>query len=316
MHGSRVARAPARGTSLRLVRPRSCSSPRADAAAVLLRARRRLRSSSGMPVRTRACRARVSGDGSGRRRAPRRSRWLPCFARGHDLARGVAGAADGCSVCLLSLIATDRYHRMAPKRRSDDQLAAAARGLAKRHRRVGTTSATAAADGGDEESGAAEEHALGEQPARRSLPSSSPSSAIPSHTAEGSTWLPSHPGAAGPFAGSASGAVDAAAAREAACILSHLAEAPTPPSATGSRRKRARVSAVAVASADGSSSSVRDGKRARVANVVSEAAEARLPGAHVERQGTSALLSLTRPLSPMCVLPVDWISQEIKRFIV
>ena len=296
--------------------PPSSLLPPAAASAVVLRARRRLGPASGTPVRTRACRARVAGDGSGRRRAPRRSRRLPCFARGHDLARGVAGAADGCSVCLLSLIATDRYHRMAPKRRSDDQLAAAARGLAKRHRRVGTTSATAAADGGDEESGAAEEHALGEQPARRSLPSSSLSSAIPSHTAEGSTWLPSHPGAAGPFAGSASGAVDTAAAREAACILSHLAEAPTPPSATGSRRKRARVSAVAVASADGSSSSVRDGKRARVANVVSEAAEARLPGAHVEHQGTSALPSLTRPLSPMCVLPVDWISQEIKRFIV
>ena len=153
MHGSRVARAPARGTSLRLVRPRSCSSPRADAAAVLLRARRRLRSSSGMPVRTRACRARVSGDGSGRRRAPRRSRWLPCFARGHDLARGVAGAADGCSVCLLSLSATDCPEDMAPKRtRNDEQLAALAESRKKRHRRVGTTSSTAAADGGDEES--------------------------------------------------------------------------------------------------------------------------------------------------------------------
>ena len=157
MHGSRVARAPARGTSLRLVRPRSCSSPRADAAAVLLRARRRLRSSSGMPVRTRACRARVSGDGSGRRRAPRRSRWLPCFARGHDLARGVAGAADGCSVCLLSLSATDCPEDMAPKRtRNDEQLAALAESRKKRHRRVGTTSSTAAADGGDEESGAAD----------------------------------------------------------------------------------------------------------------------------------------------------------------
>ena len=242
----------------------------------------------------RACRARVSGDGSGRRRAPRGSRWLPCFARGHDLARGVAGAADGCSVCLLSLSATDCPEDMAPKRtRNDEQLAALAESRKKRHRRVGTTSSTAAADGGDEESGAAEEHALGEQPARRSLPSSSPSSAIPSHTAEGSARLPSHPGAAGPSAGSASGAVDTAAARAAACILSRLAEAPTPPSATGSRRKRARGSAVAVASADGSSSSVRDGKRARVANVVNEAAEARLPGAHVERQGTRACEATT-----------------------